>query len=242
MKNKPLILSPEVTRKTQAGFSLLELLIVMIIIAIMSSIAVMYLYAYQKPYRPIDQSLRITDLMQEAKQRALTQRESIRVEYNQTTKLLRIIDENTPVTANDDTVVRSLVLKDDNEVRMGPRPSNITVAPPEPMTIPTATLAPSVYNGGPGNSLSSMGNNVWTIRFQSDGRVLDAGTNATGSNANINSSMLYIWQPKTSNPNESTISLGLSIVGTTGAMRLWEWDPSEPGTNKWQNSRRTSNW
>ncbi len=83
------------------GFSLIELLIVLTLIMIMSGVSFFYFNTYQRLYKPDDQSLQIVDILQEARQHALTQRETIRVEVDITVNVVRLIDENTPITAND---------------------------------------------------------------------------------------------------------------------------------------------
>src|ERR1044072_9714123 len=98
MINKP--------KNLESGFSIVELLIVLLISSIMLAITGYYFVNHQKLYKPDDQALKIVDILQEARQRALTQRETVRVEIDLTDSIVRLVDENTPTTETDDREVR----------------------------------------------------------------------------------------------------------------------------------------
>lgn len=210
------------------GVTLVELLIVMTVIAIMSAVSLFSLTGHQKLYKPDEQLLRIADVLQEARQRAMTQRETIRVEIDKTANLVRLIDENKTGTTTDDKEIRRLSLLPKNDVRVDTAPANITYNPPESVPVPTAVYKLSTYQ-------ASSGNQVCTLRFESTGNVVDERTSPevpTGVT-------LYVWSPQSSDPTQSSIARAITITGSTGAIRLWEFNPNSPNTNKWQDSRRT---
>lgn len=91
------------------GFSMVELLIVLTVITILLGISLFYLSAHERLYRPDEEALKIIDVFQEARQRSLTQRETMRVEIDLTDNVVRLIDENQPSTADDDRPIRSVV-------------------------------------------------------------------------------------------------------------------------------------
>src|SRR5262245_48555700 len=66
----------------EAGFSLIELLTVVLVIFALGGLSLFYLVGHQKAYKPDDESLLITDVLQEARQRSLTERRTMRVEIN----------------------------------------------------------------------------------------------------------------------------------------------------------------
>lgn len=219
---------------------MVELLIVMAVIAVMSAVSLFYLTGHQKLYKPDEQLLRIADILQEARQRAMTQRETIRVEIDTTANVVRLIDENTAAIATDDKEVRRLSLLSANDVRIDAAPSNIidaappntTYNPPESVPVPVAVYKLSTYP-------MSNGNQVCTMRFQSNGNVVDAGTNTIGTGAVSTGVTLYVWSPSTGNAAQSSIARAITITGSTGSIRLWEFDPNSSNTNKWKDSRRT---
>lgn len=215
------------------GFSIVELLIVVVVISIMTGFAAYYFSSHQKLYKPDDQALKLIDILQEARQRALTQRESIRVEINSTLNIARIIDEGDATTANDDRELRRIILFGQNEVKFSTRPNNISYNPPEALAPPTAVFTTSVYP-------TSTTQNVCTIRFQSNGTVLNAGTNATGTGATPTGVTLLIWSPKAGATGDADIARAITIIGTSGSLRLWEFNNISTNSNKWQDSRRTS--
>lgn len=216
----------------ERGFSLLELLIVVTIIFILSTMGVFFLAAHQRLYKPDEQSTRIIDLLQEARQRSLTQRETMRVEIDLTDNIIRLIDENDPTIVSDDRKIREAVLIPAGEVNLRVRPPDITANPPEPLPVPAAQFKQSSY---PSSAL----HDVCTIRFLRNGTVVNEGTDEIGSNAATTGLTLFIWSPKKGTTNESEITRAITIVGATGSVRLWEYQRQSTDSNKWKDSRRS---
>jgi prepilin-type N-terminal cleavage/methylation domain-containing protein len=215
------------------GFSMVELLIVLTVITILLSISLFYLSGHERLFRPDEQALKIIDVFQEARQRSLTQRETMRVEIDLTDNLVRLIDENLPGSAGDDQIIRSLVLVPQSEVKVNSRPPDIATNPVEIMPVPIAQFRPSVYP-------ASAGHNVCTFRFQRNGTVVNEGTDAVGSNATTTGLTLFLWSPKPNNANESEIARAITVIGATGSVRFWEYNRQLTEANKWKDSRRMS--
>ncbi len=214
-----------------AGFSIIELLIVLTVFSILTSAAFFYLDAHQTLFKPDNQALQIADMLQEARQRSLTQRKTMRVEIDLTDSVTRLIEENKSDTSTDDKVLRELPLYFPNEVRTDTTPSDITYNPPEPLPVPSAQYKISTY------PLSNL-HQVCTIRFQPNGTVVDAGENNIGNNAVSKGVTIHVWSPKQDNSNESSIARALTVVGSTGSVRLWEYNKDIREGNKWKDSRR----
>jgi prepilin-type N-terminal cleavage/methylation domain-containing protein len=207
------------------GFSLLELLIVITIIFILSGISLFFLSSHQRLYKPDEQTTRIVDLLQEARQRSLTQRKTMRVEIDLTDNMVRLINEKESNTDADDEKIREAVLIPAGEVNLRVRPPDITANPPETLPVPLAQFKQSDY---PTSAL----NDVCTIRFRSDGTVVDDDGVTTGLT-------LFVWSPKQSSTTESEIARAITIVGATGSVRLWEYHRDSRDANKWKDSRRS---
>src|SRR5690606_12124183 len=78
--------------RTDGGFSVTELLMVVAVLIILTAISIPYLYSYTEKYQSEDQALKMIDLMQEAKQMALTRRRTFRFEIDLTDNAMLIID------------------------------------------------------------------------------------------------------------------------------------------------------
>lgn len=159
------------------GFSVIELIVVIAVIGILSAITIMSFSSTQK-YAADDQALKILDILQEARQKALTQRRVMRVEFNNTTKQIRLINEYDTKVMNaalasdssDDKEVRSIPFDVKNLV-IGTKPSNVTTTiPTQTSPIPEIAFSTTIYP-------PSNGNSVKTLCFVKDGRVLDPGAN-----------------------------------------------------------------
>lgn len=221
---------------SDAGFSVIELLVVVGLIAIMSTMVLIYANAYQKLYKPDDQALQLSDMLQEGRQRALTQRRTMRVEINITNNTAKLYDENRDGTSSaDDFLIKAMTLYNPVDVKVDPRPAEIGYNPPESMPVPNAVFSSSVYP-------PSISQSVCTIRFLANGQAVNAGTNAIGSGAVPTGLTLHIWQPKKNTPTQSDIARSITVLGATGMVRLWEFDHTSGAPNKWKDSRRSSSY
>lgn len=195
--------SVRVSRHSEAGFSLVEILVVLAIMTILLVFAVFSLTGHKTLYRTDDETLRIINVLREASQLALTQRQPMRVELDATNKTIRIVDENLS-TSTDDKEVRKVFLEKAAIIRVDTAPAG--VSKPDPPNYPNAAFA-----GTP---------KVWKVWFRRDGTVTDnAATPA------ITSSTIYIWEPSASDNTQAKdkkLVRCITIFGTTGGIRLWK--------------------
>ena len=215
---------------------MIELLVVVVVIGIVSTMALFYAANHKKAYQPDDQALLLVDMIQEARQRALTQRRTMRVEINLTTNRANLYDENANLTtASDDMLIKSLSLFATTNVKVNTRPAEIAYNPGELLPVPNAVFKPSVYT-------SSISQSVATIRFLANGTAVDAGTNPVGAGSVPTGVTLHIWAPTKADPTKSDIARAITVLGSTGVIRMWEFDDTSAATNKWKDSRRSSSY
>ena len=220
-------------RRSDLGFSVVELLVVVSVMVIMSTIVLFYATNHKKAFMPDDQALQIVDVLQEARQRALTQRRTMRVEINLNTNMVRLYDENTNATsATDDVLIKSFGLFAPASVKIDSRPAEIAYNPAESMPVSNASFIPSVYT-------PSISQSVCTIRFLANGSAVNAGTNAVGSGAVPTGVVLHVWSPNKTTPTQSDIARAITVLGATGVIRMWEFDRNSTAANKWKDSRRS---
>jgi len=218
------------TIKSAEGFSILELVIVLTIIMILSLFTFMSLGS-EKLYNTDKQALKITDLLQEARQRSLSQRKTMRVEINQTKKSVRLIDEKDIGNANDDREIKS-VSYSDNSVYVGTAPSNMSATPTE--VTPVSPISFSTSN----HPLSS-NDKVATMRFLKNGTVTNAGSDAIGTGAVPTGATIYVWSkfPKDSSttPTTAQIFRAVTVLGTRGSTRIWKCLTTNGQCTEWVN-------
>ncbi|MBX7172749.1 MAG: hypothetical protein K1X72_17395 [Pyrinomonadaceae bacterium] len=218
--------------KSNLGFSVAELLVVLVITSVMTCVSLYYLYGHQKLYKPDEQASLFIDMLQEARQRALTQKVTMRVELDLTDNVARLINEGDATVATDDKIIRSFVLKSTKEVKVEQKPNNVSVSPTEPSPVPSITFVTSSTHP------LSLNHKVATLRFRKDGTVTDGGTNAIANGAIITGSTVFVWQPDKTNANNSTITRAITVIGGSGAIRLWNYYPDLPANTAWKDSRR----
>lgn len=201
-------------RRAASGFSLLELIIVLVITLILTAISIPYIYNYQKRFKSEDQALQIMDFMREANQLALNKRRTMRLEIDLTDNKLLLIDEKA-TGASDDTEVKAIPLESTREVRMDQIPTGVTK--PSPPDYNDATFATDT-TGHKRGSTTINGHNVWAVRFKSDGSVVNNADTLTSAN-------LYVWAPQSSGsttPRDKKEVRAITMFGGSGAVRYWK--------------------
>ncbi|MFN0141159.1 MAG: Tfp pilus assembly protein FimT/FimU [Pyrinomonadaceae bacterium] len=199
-----------------SGFSLVEIFVVLVVMAILMVISVPYFYNYTKLYKSEDQSLKMMDLMREAGQLAITRRRTMRFEIDLTQNAMLIIDEN---GAGPDTRIKTIPLETTREVRVDIMPTG--VARPNPPDYPNAVFAVDTL-GHQFNGSTVTGNTVWACRFQSDGTTVNSAVTPVPINATI-----FVWPPTTygaTTPRRLTEVRAITMFGGTGAVRYWKHD------------------
>lgn len=204
--------------QSEQGFSFLELIIVLLIISILSVLSILSFRA-EKKFLADTEAYLIMDTINEARQRALTQHEIMRVEINKTKNTISLINENTAGTASDDRVIRTLALESTNYVVYASAPTNAPNTPTEPSPVPALVFKTSTHP-------LSLSDQVATLRFLQNGNVVDGGSNATGSNSVITGATIFVWMPNYSESNQplttGNVIRAITVLGTTGSTKYWK--------------------
>lgn len=182
----------------------------------MLGISLLYLTGHKSLYKAEDQALKIIDVLQDARQLALNQRQTIRVEFNNSQNAVILIDENNSGNVSDDREIKRLAFDNSGEVKIGLRPSNIGAEPSEPTPVPQLSYAPSSHP-------LTQGNQAAVLRFTSTGLVLNAGVNGIGQGSTMTGATVYIWKPRKTDPNASELTRAITVLGASGAIRMWNY-------------------
>ena len=217
-------------KSDEQGFSLIELIIVILVISILSVLSLMA-FKGEKKFLADNQAYLILDVLNEARQRALTQHETMRVEINKTTNTIRLINENAAGNAADDQIVKTLVLEHPNYVVVEQAPTNIANSPTESSPVPAITFNASFHP-------LSTSNQVATLRFLRTGKVVSAGSNAIGTNATTAGATIFVWMPDYSDSGTplqtGSIIRAITVLGSTGNARYWRCEVEEGGCLNWK--------
>ncbi len=201
----------------QAGASVVEIVIVLVILAILSAISIPYIFNYQKAYKSEDQALKVVDLMREAAQTAINRRRTVRIEIDLTDNAVLLIDQS-PTPSG--TLIKMIPLELPKDVRIDTIPA--TVTKPNPPNFNDAAFAVDTVGHLVGGTTVT-GHNIWAARFKSDGSVVTAADVPMSAN-------VYIFPPvsfgSTTARNNVEIR-AITLFGGSGALRYWKHD----GTN-----------
>lgn len=198
--------------KVQSGFSTIELLVVIGIIAILSAITIIG-FSTPRKYSPDNQVVKLVDIFQDARQKSLVENSIMRVEIDKTKKEIHLIDENVKGNAADDLMVRKVPFEA-TDVIIDARPKNVsaTKMPTASSPIPEASYSTSIHP-------LSLNDQVMTFRFQPDGQVVNAGTNAAGSGAIVTGATVFVYD-KTDAAGYAKIVRAATLIGFTGASNI----------------------
>jgi hypothetical protein len=161
------------------------------------------------------QVVALMNVFQEARQKALTQGKTLRVEINDTKKQIRLIDEKGTKTGDDDVVLSALNI--DRATTVGTKPANITSSTP---AVPKGSSPIPVIQYKTTNYPLSQNDMVHTLRFLKSGEVVDAGTDNLGTGALISGTTIYVYNG--SNGSKSSVVRVITLSGVTADSQIFK--------------------
>jgi len=206
---------------SQNGRSVLETLIVVTIAAIIASAAIPQLLHARRLMRSNALPREVVNQLRFARQQAMSQRQAVTFQYNDTTKTITIFDHNNRSNSNPACNINGPAVLSAGGY---PNTSCTTTMLTVPLTgaaVPSADLSYGVPSGVSNSTLAdtttptSLTAGVVNITFQSDGSVVDAAGNY------LNRAM-FLYNNKI--PNETAAAI--SILGASGRIKLWRYNPS----------------
>jgi prepilin-type N-terminal cleavage/methylation domain-containing protein len=225
-----IILFKRKKKRNERGFSLVELIIVLLIFSILTVLTLMSLKG-DKKFLADTEAYIILDFLNEARQRALTQHETLRVEINKTTNKIRLIAENAAGDAADDREIRYAILEHPNYVVYEKAPNNIASSPVDAAPVPSIVFKKSEHP-------TSINDRVATLRFLQNGNVVDAGSNAVGSNSVLTGATIFVWMPEYSasgNPLQTgSVIRAITVLSSTGTTKYWRCEVAGGNCTDWK--------
>ena len=206
---------------SEQGFSLIELLVAIILLAVLATFAFLGTSS-NKLFAADTQAMAIMDVLQEARQKALTQGQTLRVELNDTKKLIRLIDENNTTVGSDDSII---VTKNfDPTTTVGVKPANINpvggIVPQSTSPIPEIQYTQTTYP-------LSANDKVKTLRFLKTGEVVDAGTDNLGTGAISSGVTIYVYNGPSG--SKSSVVRAITLSGITAVSQLYKCQTNSQG-------------
>ena len=183
----------------EAGFSLIELLIVIAMVVILTTVSVFALRSSKRSYAPDDEANQIVSFFREAHQRALSQRQTQRVTIDRNQLVVRLMDEGLLPGGDEVEIIRGKL--------------NGTVAMTQPTVGGTLLpLPPAPYN----YNTAVFTDGVCQFRFRADGSVVDPAGNSV--------SATFFFTPLDMNDQSGTLVRSVTLFGPSGSTRAWKYD------------------
>jgi prepilin-type N-terminal cleavage/methylation domain-containing protein len=196
--------------RVSSGHSLIELLVVVAMIGVLTSMVLPQLLVQRRLTRSVTVTREILAGLRQARQLAMSQRQAFTFQYNNTTKQISIIDHNTNLGS-------AMLLDPSYPNTAGSQIFSTTPLAADPML--SAEITYGIPAGLPvgaladGISMTALFNNQINITFQPDGSVIDGAGNPVGR-------AMFIYNNRAARGTASAIS----VIGASGRVKIWRYD------------------
>ena len=221
---------------SEKGFSLIEMLIVVVVVGIMTAVAVPQMIVQRRLLRSQAVVREIATQMRYARQLAMSQHEAVTFQYDNITKEIKIIDHNDSILDPENFRSGTAVLVSNGGQLNTAAPATVV------STVSLAQggiLAAEMEYGKPPSVTATLGDLVpmtalyqdkFTVTFQADGSVIDpAGIQWATPPIGIAVSQgipmdraMFIFNNKAG----SGTGAAISILGASGRIKVWRYNTS----------------
>jgi len=220
----------------EKGFSLVELLIVLAIVVVLSSVALPMLVSQRRLLRSVGLTREISTQLRLARQLAMSERQAVTFQYDNTAKAIRIIDHNNdPTSATSGTAVLAdtsypntaapaVVVSTVDLTQGGLVSSDIQYGIPTSSDLPSGHPIIPTAALGDGIVMTTLPTSKQiNITFQADGSVINpSGVPVAGiplSQGTRMDTAIFIFNKQAASATASAIS----VLGASGRVRVWRY-------------------
>jgi Tfp pilus assembly protein FimT len=208
-------------RAKQDGRSVVEALMVLTIAGILTSVAVPQMLSARRLIRASSMAREVASQLRFARQTAMTQRQAVTFQYDNSNKTVKIYDHNNTNNANTGCNMTGVQV-----LSASGYPNTVCTTLLTTVPLATANFATELTYGIPsgisnttlddGNTLTALsGTGVVNITFQADGTVVD-------TSGTFRSASLFFYNSQVPTQTASAIS----ILGAAGRVKVWRYSTS----------------
>ena len=213
--------TPRGSWESASGRSVVETLIVVAIAALLSAVAIPQLLSARRLMRFNAMPRELAAQLRLARQQAMSQRQAITFQYDNSTKTVKLLDHNNTNNANTAcNMTGKLVLT----MSGFPNTACTTTAMTIPIAVAGGLPASEMSYGIPsgitnttlddGNTMTALSSSIINITFQSDGTVIDSSGNYTRPT-------MFFYNSQV--PTDTATAI--SILGASGRIKIWRYSP-----------------
>ena len=208
--------------RCESGRSIIETLIVVAIAALLTSVALPQLLSARRLMRFNAMPRELVAQMRFARQQAMSQRQAVTFQYDNSTKTVKILDHNNTNNANTScNMLGRLVLSMSGYPNTACTTTSLTVPIATGAGLPSSDLSYGIPSGitnttlDDGNTMTALSSSIINITFQSNGTVVD-------SSGNFLRPTMFFYN--TQAPTDTATAI--SVLGASGRIKIWRYSPS----------------
>ncbi len=207
-------LSTSIRQKSQRGFSVIELMVVVAITITLTAATLIGFSGNKRAYAADDEATKVLSFFREAHQRALAQRQAQRITIDRQNHLIRLADMGT-LPGGDEMIINRGVLNTQVTIEQPTVDGNLLSSPNAPYNYPAAVFD---LNG------------AVDIYFLADGSVTNATGYASASPAPV--SLTLFFSPIQGTAQSATQPAGnliraVTLYGPTASAKFWRFDTNK---------------